>query len=131
MEQTFVPERDLPDELWEFLADHPTDEGVSEALEELEAEEIVELFRAYIQARSEFVQELSGTNRADGASEDTLDDLAEELIRRGKDSYLDTYHGRKDLPPREQWDGFSGLVHLFVDFYSEHFEGELFDEIEE
>lgn len=128
-ENPFNLERDIPETLWALVHRTSADpEMVSIELEQLERLEFIALFVGFMEARVEMAYYLS--HRGLDASEDTLDDLADALIARGKDVYAGVYRGELELPPRAQWESLQLMEHVFGDVFEERFDANIYDEFD-
>ncbi|MEZ4328707.1 MAG: hypothetical protein R3B40_26015 [Polyangiales bacterium] len=128
----FDPEVELGDVLWRTL-DVANGDGahLSSILAQMPKLRIVEIFRAYLLARTELVDRLFVTVRHGGASEDALDDFADSIVSMGRRAYIATYRGDEPVPPKSAWRMMTGLIHVFGDVFFDNFGEDIYDYLED
>lgn len=132
MTDHFVIERDLPEQMWTIVHKSEGDpEKLRKQLEELSREEFVLVFRGYLEAKVEMANQLTTSGRVVEVSEDTLEDIAEAIVVRGRKEYTDIYTGNRPLPPRAEWHVLSRFISVFGDLFEARFSSDIYDEVEE
>ena len=126
--EPFNPDKHIPDSFWSLIKEvNQSAHKLEEYLNQSSKENIVELFKIYVEAKVELVDILSERIEA---SEDVMDDLADSVVALGKNYYLDIYEGKRELPLRETWESLSLLSHVFDSVYHSRFNLEIWDEID-
>ncbi|MEJ2590094.1 MAG: hypothetical protein P8178_01620 [Candidatus Thiodiazotropha sp.] len=124
--------RNIPEKFWNFVyesAGNPL--KMRMALERLEREDILDMFRAFQEAQVELADRLITSERVKDVSEDTLDELTDSLIIFGKDIYIALYTGSLDLPPHEYWRWLPSVATIFADVFYDRFGVEIYNEADD
>lgn len=132
MTEIFNIDRDIPAELWAVIgacAGDPME--LRKELGKRTREEMLVLFRGFLEAKTEMADHLVVSGRVTDASEDTLDELADSLVASGKDTYIATYRGTMALPDRAEWHRLPRLTSVFGDVFEERFDADIYDEVED
>jgi len=128
----FDPDSEIDDMLWDTIGAASGDEAAFlDALNQMGKEGVLRVFQAYVLARTELVDRLVATERAPGASEDTMDDLADSMVCQGRLVYLDVFRGDADLPHRDRWHQLPGLIHVLGDVFYDRFDEDIYDHLED
>ena len=117
-------------ELWAFVAANRSDDDVRRTLETMSRHQMSRIFQALLHARADLVDALAASGRAADASEDTLDDLAEGILLKGKAHYDAVSRGDVQLPPRDQWGEQRAVIWLFDEVFHRRFGGGILDDLD-
>ena len=132
MEDNFIPEKEIPDILWDFISRVKGDAGKAHnELKIMNKEEICNLFRIFLDAKTEMVDVLSTRYEKMEITEDTIDDLCDAIITKGKDEYISIFYGKSGLPPRNAWEDLDTIGYVFSEVYFEKFNKNIFYIIDE
>lgn len=124
-------ENDIPSELWDLVDEAGGDPKLlRDCLQTLPRALFVRIFEGFVEAKVELVDRLVTSKRAGGASEDTLDDLADSLVFSGKKAYAEAFAGRSDLPARDGWHKLPGATSVFCEVFTARFAADIFDELD-
>lgn len=125
------PLEEIPESLWSFVDQCGSADTAKAALMKMGQDEMAKLFREFMQARADLAFELVETGRAEGRSEDALDDLAQSVLLEGKDAYRQVFRGERSLPPQSISHRVLGVLSLFDEVYMDRFGAEIFEELED
>lgn len=136
MDNSFSPEKEIPDSFWDLIQSFDQDQTQTiKCLNEKKKQELIHLFKILILAKTELRDVLEtyyySLRPTEAHSEDAFDDLAENIISKGRDSYLRSFHEREMKFAPEDWELRLPLVGIFCDLFYEKFELDIFDEIED
>lgn len=91
-EEVFDPSRDLPVQLWSFVSEAgKTYEEWRAAARSLNTEELLAVFEAYLDARTELADRLSETGMLANESEDGIEDISDACVAAGQAVYEQAY----------------------------------------
>jgi hypothetical protein len=94
---SFDPNNDLPVELWNFVSQAGSSpEEWRAATEPLSTGELLTIFEAYLDARTELVDRLSESGLLQEESEDGIEDISDACVAAGQTVYQQAY--ALDLP---------------------------------
>ncbi|MBL8953680.1 MAG: hypothetical protein JNK82_23095 [Myxococcaceae bacterium] len=118
--------------LWRVLSPGISNKEFAAKLTELSNEDLRSTCVDYFQSRADVAFAIQESGRAQGASEDILDDVAEAVIRRGRDVYESVRDGTGELPERSTWsalerEALRGVIRLA---WEARFSDDLFDAVE-
>lgn len=129
--EPFDLQKHIPSELWDLFDETGGDEGaLGDRLRELPRALFVQIFEGLVEARVELVDRLVSSGRVKGASEDTLDDLADSLAFSGKRIYEAALVGTSELPAEEGWHKLPGATSVFCRVFWERFGADIYDELD-
>lgn len=128
---SYHPESEIPKAFWDSIQNVENGkDSLRILLQALNKHSLIDLFRHFVTARTELADAISLRPEAVGASEDTLDDLADSIIAQGPESYLAAYHGTRPLPEMRSWGKARTIAHLFTDVFDQNFGENIYDYIE-
>lgn len=128
----FDPEVELHDTLWDVVGASGGDAALlTEVLGGISKGHVIDVFRQYVLARTELVDRLNVAGRAQGASEDALDDFADAIVSAGRDVYLRIYRGEEAVPDKRKWHKMRGLIHVFGDVFFDMFDEDIYEYLDD
>ncbi len=131
VQRQFDPENEIPSELWQLIESGGGDPAaLRRALDARDMPHTVEMFRAFTLARTELVDVVMSRGRALealGASEDDVEDWADDVIASGRDTYLETYSS----PSMVEAVGHGRLFGVFLSSYEARGGSDLLDQLDE
>jgi hypothetical protein len=122
---------EVTEELWGFLAACSSDAETRTVVQAKDRDELLALFRQFVQLRADVADEFSTSGLVVDASEDTLDDLAEAVLLGGRTAVYEILSGRRPLPPRESWGRLRQIVHIVADVFNARFGEEIFGALDD
>lgn len=126
-DDTYFDPDSISDEFWNFIKDAQVSKSECiRILENLSEEDFIKIFLQFDEARTELIFEFSEGGPLASKSEDTLFELADRIVWKGKTDYMNAFNANPSPDP-DNWFGAKSFSSQFSNVFDEKFDGELYD----